>query len=221
MLSFHNDVFLPGEQVAPFLCHLHLNSKKIDYYQIIYSLNLHSLHCFPVVIVDTTEDHNGKLERQAENTLYLKNYRSQQQGSFTNTRCLQKNKHQAKGTCTRQVRSKNKTIVPNWLWPLINNNNNNNKIYPESVHIHVEGIIAIIRLIHAVVQQPMKLGSHLHVFLYMYSTFVRVSNWFSKVSNLDSNLSSWANVYTKNTNMIMIQGCTVQLTNMDAHLTCE
>ena len=49
----------------------------------------------------------------------------------------------------------------------------------------------------------------------MNVTFVRVSNWFSKVSNLESNLSSWANVYTKTTNKqtskVMIQGYKVQL----------
>ena len=53
--------------------------------------------------------------------------------------------------------------------------NNNNKIYLESLQI--EGIVVTL-VIHIVVQEPMK------------RTFVRVSNWFSKVSNLESNLSS-------------------------------
>ena len=43
--------------------------------------------------------------------------------------------------------------------------------------LQTEGIVETL-LIHIVVQEPMK------------RTFVRVSNWFSKVSNLESNLSS-------------------------------
>lgn len=61
-----------------------------------------------------------------------------------------------------------------WLRPLINNNTNN-KIQKECLQIES---IATTTLKPAVVDEPMNV------------TFVRVSNWLSKVSNLESNLSS-------------------------------
>lgn len=131
----------------------------------------------------------GTLERQVENTWRI--LRVNFKNDSTMYRCWKMNTTQNNGTGL--VRGKNKTIVQTWPWPLINNNNN--KIYPE--FLRIESIATMLK--HTVVQEPMKV------------TFVRVSNWFSKVSNLESNLSSWANVYTKKKliNVVMIQGCSL------------